>query len=129
MSILRKEFLHLHRYNPIEHVGSRLKSPKSTLQKVLRLGIDPTPEAVRAHIRDIAGVRITCSFIADTYRALEALTSQTDVKVPPSRPARRRGTGPPDAWRGARTPNSPQVYRGSRARRAGHSVSRAKAGS
>ncbi|WP_299530665.1 GTP pyrophosphokinase family protein [uncultured Streptomyces sp.] len=81
VSILRKEFLHLHRYNPIEHVGSRLKSPESTLQKVVRLGIDPTPEAVRAHIHDIAGVRITCSFIADTYRVLDALTAQTDVKV------------------------------------------------
>jgi putative GTP pyrophosphokinase len=81
VSILRKEFLHLHRYNPIEHVGSRTKSPASILQKVARLGIDPTPEAIRAGIHDIAGVRITCSFIADTYRVLEALTSQTDVQV------------------------------------------------
>ncbi|MEU9060066.1 GTP pyrophosphokinase family protein [Streptomyces sp. NPDC048430] len=81
VSILRKEFLQLHRYNPIEHVGSRTKSPASILQKVARLGIDPTPEAIRAGIHDIAGVRITCSFIADTYRVLEALTSQTDVQV------------------------------------------------
>ncbi|MEU5659191.1 GTP pyrophosphokinase family protein [Streptomyces sp. NPDC047737] len=81
VSILRKEFLHLHRYNPIEHVGSRVKSPTSILQKVARLGIEPTPEAIRASIHDIAGVRITCSFIADTYRVLEALTFQTDVRV------------------------------------------------
>lgn len=81
VSILRTEFLHLHRYNPIEHVGSRIKSPASTLQKAARLGIDPTPQAIREGIRDIAGVRITCSFIADTYRVLEALTSQTDVRV------------------------------------------------
>ncbi|WP_372348250.1 GTP pyrophosphokinase family protein [Streptomyces sp. KL116D] len=81
VSILRREFLHLHRYNPIEHVGSRVKSPESILKKAARLGIDPTPEAIRAGIYDIAGVRITCSFIADTYRVLEALTSQTDVGV------------------------------------------------
>ncbi|MFI5658349.1 GTP pyrophosphokinase family protein [Streptomyces sp. NPDC051684] len=81
VSILRKEFLHLHRYNPIEHVGSRVKTTKSILDKVTRLGIEPTPEAIRAGLHDIAGVRITCSFIADTYRVLEALTSQTDVKV------------------------------------------------
>ncbi|MFF9684922.1 GTP pyrophosphokinase family protein [Streptomyces sp. NPDC014623] len=81
VSILRKEFLHLHRYNPIEHVGSRVKSTASILRKVARLGIDPTPEAIRAGLHDIAGVRITCSFIADTYRVLEALTSQTDVGV------------------------------------------------
>jgi len=81
VSILRREFLHLHRYNPIEHVGSRVKTSASILQKVARLGIDPTPEAIRAGIHDIAGVRITCSFIADTYRVLDALTSQTDVGV------------------------------------------------
>ncbi|MER5551559.1 GTP pyrophosphokinase family protein [Streptomyces sp. NPDC002793] len=81
VSILRKEFLHLHRYNPIEHVGSRVKSPASILRKVARLGIEPTPEAIRAGLHDIAGVRITCSFIADTYRVLDALTSQTDVGV------------------------------------------------
>lgn len=81
VSVLRREFLHLHRYNPIEHVGSRLKSPASTLQKAARLGLDPTPEAIRAGIHDIAGVRITCSFIADTYRVLDALTAQDDIHV------------------------------------------------
>lgn len=81
VSILRREFLHLHRYNPIEHVNSRVKSPSSILQKAARLGIDPNPGTIREHLTDIAGVRITCSFIADTYRVLDALTSQADVRV------------------------------------------------
>jgi putative GTP pyrophosphokinase len=81
VSILRTEFLHLHRYNPIEHVGSRVKSPASILDKAMRRGLELTPEAIRAGITDIAGVRITCSFIADTYRILETLTSQSDVRV------------------------------------------------
>lgn len=81
VSILRKEFMRLHRYNPIEHVGSRLKTPSSTLQKAMRLGIEPSPVEIRKTIKDIAGVRITCSFIADTYRVMQALTSQSDVKV------------------------------------------------
>lgn len=81
VSILRKEFVHLHRYNPIEHINSRVKSPASTLKKVARLGVDPTPAGIREAVKDIAGVRITCSFIADTYRVLDALTSQADVRV------------------------------------------------
>ena len=81
VSILRKEFVHLHRYNPIEHVTSRVKSPASTLRKIARLGIEPTPNMIRETVTDMAGVRITCSFIADTYRVLEVLTSQADVKV------------------------------------------------
>jgi putative GTP pyrophosphokinase len=81
VSILRQELRHLHRYNPIEHVGSRVKSTESILKKTVRCGLEPTVEAIRAGIHDIAGVRITCSFIADTYRILDTLTSQTDVRV------------------------------------------------
>ncbi|WP_454049890.1 GTP pyrophosphokinase [Cellulomonas sp. Marseille-Q8402] len=81
VSILRTEFLHLHQYNPIEHVGSRVKSPASILDKALRRDLELTPAAIRAGITDIAGVRITCSFIADTYRILDTLTSQSDVRV------------------------------------------------
>lgn len=81
VSILRQEFLHLDLYNPIEHIGSRVKSPASILDKALRLGLELTPESIRAGITDIAGVRITCSFIADTYRILETLTSQSDIRA------------------------------------------------
>lgn len=81
VTILREEFLHLHHYNPIEHVTSRVKSPTSILQKAIRKDIPPELPALREHITDIAGVRVTCSFIGDTYRVLEALTSQDDVRV------------------------------------------------
>lgn len=81
VSVLRREFLLRHRYNPIEHVTARVKSPASILAKAARLGIEPTIHDLRTNIHDIAGVRISCSFIADTYRVLEALTSQDDVQV------------------------------------------------
>ncbi|WP_084128711.1 GTP pyrophosphokinase family protein [Demequina sp. NBRC 110055] len=81
VTILREEFLHLRRYNPIEHVASRVKSPESLLAKMARKGVAPDTESIRAAITDIGGVRITCSFIEDTYRVLEALVSQDDVTV------------------------------------------------
>lgn len=81
VSILQREFMHLHQYNPIEHVGSRIKTTASILEKALRRDLELTPEAIRAGITDIAGIRITCSFISDTYRVLETLTSQSDVQV------------------------------------------------
>jgi putative GTP pyrophosphokinase len=81
ISILQDEFTHLHSYNPIEHVNSRVKSPESIIDKVARKGCDPSFEAIRANITDIAGVRITCSFIADTYRVLDMLTTQSDITV------------------------------------------------
>jgi putative GTP pyrophosphokinase len=81
ISILRDEFTHLHDSNPIEHVSSRLKSPESLIDKVERKGCDPSFEAIRENITDIAGVRITCSFVADTYRIFDALTAQDDLRV------------------------------------------------
>ncbi|MDE0571898.1 GTP pyrophosphokinase family protein [Demequina sp. B12] len=81
VTILREEFVHLHCYNPIEHVTSRVKSPTSLVEKMARKRVAPDPEAIRANIHDIAGVRITCSFIQDTYQVLEALVSQDDVRV------------------------------------------------
>ena len=56
VSILRREFLQMHRYNPIEHVGARVKSPTNILDKALRRGVELTPEAISVEITDIAGV-------------------------------------------------------------------------
>lgn len=81
VTILREEFGQLHDYNPIEHVSSRLKSPESIVAKSERKGNDPHFDSIRDTISDIAGVRITCSFVSDTYRVFEMLTSQPDIRV------------------------------------------------
>lgn len=79
IAILCDEFLHMHEYNPIEHVTSRVKSPESILSKVERRGFERSLDSVRANVTDIAGVRVTCSFNADAYRIFELLTAQDDV--------------------------------------------------
>ncbi|MCR2794034.1 GTP pyrophosphokinase family protein [Microbacterium sp. zg.Y625] len=81
ISILREEFSHMHDYNPIEHVTSRVKSPDSLVAKVVRKGVEADFDSIRAHITDIAGVRITCSFRADAYRLFDLLTAQPDITV------------------------------------------------
>lgn len=81
ISILRDEFTHHHAYNPIEHVKSRLKTPDSIVEKVARKGLEPDFDTVRAEITDIAGVRVTCSFVSDVYRLFELLTAQHDLTV------------------------------------------------
>ena len=81
ISILRDEFTHNHAYNPIEHVKSRVKSPDSIVEMVARKGIDADFDVVRAEITDIAGVRVTCSFVSDVYRLFDLLTQQNDITV------------------------------------------------
>ncbi|MFC4830545.1 GTP pyrophosphokinase family protein [Agromyces aurantiacus] len=81
LSILRDEFSQAHSYNPIEHISSRVKSLDSVVDKMRRKGVEPTFDAIRETITDIAGVRVTCSFVSDAYRIAELLTAQEDVRV------------------------------------------------
>ena len=81
LSILRDEYALMHDTNPIEHVASRLKSPDSIAEKMRRKGTQPTFASIRETITDIAGVRVTCSFVSDVRRVSEMLTNQADVKV------------------------------------------------
>ena len=81
LSILREEFNQTHDYNPIEHISSRLKSLDSVIAKMQRKGIEPTFDSIRDTVTDIAGVRVTCSFVSDAYRLAELLTAQRDIRV------------------------------------------------
>lgn len=81
LDILREEFKHVHDYNPIEHVSSRVKSADSLVDKLRRRGISAEFESIRANIYDIAGVRVTCAFIRDVYRLFDLLTQQDDITV------------------------------------------------
>jgi len=81
LSILREDFAASDRGNPIEHISSRLKSADSIVEKIQRKGVEPSFEAIREQITDIAGVRVTCSFVSDVYRVFDVLTSQSDVRV------------------------------------------------
>ncbi len=81
LEILRGEYTHLHDRNPIEHVSSRLKDPQGIIDKARKRGVGLGFDEVRAEIRDIAGVRVTCSFVSDVYATFEALCAQTDITV------------------------------------------------
>lgn len=81
VEILKEEFQMLHDYNPIEHVKTRLKSPESLLRKAHRKNIELTFADVRNNIKDIAGIRITCSFISDIYKLSEMLAQQSDLTI------------------------------------------------
>lgn len=81
IEILKEEFQSLHDYSPIEHTKSRLKSPESILKKLYRKGCEISLESIEDNIKDIAGLRITCSFISDIYKVSEMLQNQSDLKV------------------------------------------------
>ena len=81
LEILNDEFQHVHRYNPIEHIKSRIKTSESIVKKLRRYGYESTIENMVKYINDIAGIRVICSFTSDIYRIADMLRSQSDVRV------------------------------------------------
>lgn len=81
VTILRREFERGHDYSPIEHVRQRIKSVDAILEKVDRVGCDPSVEEVRRHIQDIAGIRVTAPFVSDLYWVADMLARQPDLTV------------------------------------------------
>lgn len=81
LQILNDEFQHIHQYNPIEHIKSRIKSSASIVKKLKKKGYEPTLENMMKYVHDIAGIRIICSFSSDIYRIAEMLRNQNDIKV------------------------------------------------
>ena len=65
LEILNDEFQHVHKYNPIEHIKTRIKTPESIVKKLRRYGYEISIENMVKYINDIAGVRLICSFTSD----------------------------------------------------------------
>ena len=74
LEILNDEFQHVHQYNPIEHIKTRIKTPESIVKKLRRYGLDFTLDNMEKAVNDIAGVRITCSFTSDIFLTSEYIT-------------------------------------------------------
>lgn len=81
LEILNDEFQHVHRYNPIEHIKGRIKTPESIVKKLKKNGRESTIDNMIQYVNDIAGIRIICSFTSDIYRIAEILRNQKDITV------------------------------------------------
>ena len=81
LEILNDEFHHVHQYNPIEHIKTRIKTPESIAKKLKRNGYEVSIENMVKYVNDIAGVRLICSFTSDIYRLAEMIGNQSDLKV------------------------------------------------
>mgnify|MGYP001236415551 CR=1 FL=1 len=81
LDILNDEFQHVHKYNPIEHIKTRIKTPESIVKKLRKQGHDTTIDNMVKYVNDIAGIRIICSFTSDIYSMAEMIGKQSDLKV------------------------------------------------
>ncbi len=79
--ILDEEFKVKYNYNPIHQIESRLKTPKSILEKLKRKGFDISIKSIRDNLFDVAGIRVICNYVDDIYRIADLLIKQDDITL------------------------------------------------
>ncbi len=81
LEILNDEFQSKNKRNPIEYMKSRVKTPKSIIEKLNRRGLPVNIDSIRDNLNDIAGIRVICSFIDDIYLIADLLKKQDDLTL------------------------------------------------
>ena len=77
--VLDQEYSLEYDKNPIEAIKSRVKSPESLAKKIRRKNIPMSLTSIEENIKDIAGVRVICSFPDDIYELEESFLKQDDI--------------------------------------------------
>lgn len=71
---IRREFLNLDEYSPIEFVTGRVKKISSILEKAKKKNIPL--DQIEESMEDIAGIRIMCQFAEDIYRVIDIIKAR-----------------------------------------------------
>ena len=77
--VLNQEYSLEYDKNPIEGIKTRIKSYDSIVRKIRRKNIPMSLTAIEENIKDIAGVRVICSFPEDIYELADSFLRQDDI--------------------------------------------------
>ena len=81
LTVLNAEFTMKNNRKPFESIKSRIKTPKSILEKLRRKGFEISVKGIEENLADVAGIRVICSFPDDIYATAKMLTDQDDIRV------------------------------------------------
>lgn len=81
LKILIKEYEVENKYNPVEHIKSRIKSIESATTKLKRKGYEVSVDNLIKHVHDMVGIRIVCSFLPDIYALVEAIEQSNFIEI------------------------------------------------
>lgn len=81
LEIINDDFKYIKKYNPIEHIKTRIKSADSIINKLYKDNLEFTLDNVENYINDIVGVRIICAFESDVYELIEIIRNSNIINV------------------------------------------------
>ena len=67
--------------NIAEHITSRIKTPCSTIEKLLLAGYEPNEENAVNVLSDVIGIRLVVHFIGDIYTIRNLIVNNSDYQI------------------------------------------------
>jgi len=81
IKFLIEEFEFKNKYNPVEHIKSRIKTKESAIKKLQKKNYEVTLENLKNHIHDMVGIRIVCSFLTDIYNMVKMIEESKHIII------------------------------------------------
>lgn len=81
LEIINDDFKYIKKYNPIEHIKTRIKSADSIINKLYKDNLEFTLDNVGRYINDIVGVRIVCAFESDVFELINIIRDSNIIHV------------------------------------------------
>jgi len=81
LGIIREDFKNFQSNNPIENITSRMKAPESIANKLYGLNAEITADNAVKYVKDIAGIRVICTYARDIYSLADILRNMPETQV------------------------------------------------
>lgn len=81
IQILLQDYELKNKYNPVEHIKSRIKKYESAKRKLESRGYEVTINNIESHVHDMVGLRIVCGFLSDIYTVVSMLEASDKITV------------------------------------------------
>ena len=81
LNIMNEDFRAFQESNPIEYIRGRIKAPESIAQKLHKMNVEVRADNARKYLKDIAGIRIICSYAKDVYQLIDILRAMPDIHI------------------------------------------------
>lgn len=81
IKFLIEEFQFNNKYNPVEHIKSRIKTKESAIKKLKNKNYEITLENLKEHVHDMVGIRIVCSFLSDVYNIVSIIERSKNIII------------------------------------------------
>ena len=81
IEIFKEEFKTFYDYDLVDHVNTRIKTPKSIIQKMKKKEYELTYKNMIENINDIAGIRVICPLQKDIYSIKNLIQSIPGIET------------------------------------------------